>query len=110
MSTLKNYDSDSDLYIYVAFHNAYDDSIKVSQTKLEKLMKEIFKNDEKFAIVNSGEEDEDNEIIYRFQKPLLASDKELSVFFSRLRLVFQTTTEMSPHFTQFNGDRKEIKK
>lgn len=108
MNILKNYDSNSDLYLFVAFHHSQEESIEVSQTRLETLMKEVFKNDERYTLINSGERHEDNEIIYRFQKPLMMSEKETSVFFSKLKFVFSMTSEMSPHFTQFNGEPKGV--
>jgi len=110
MSILKKYETDNSLYLFIAFHNSYDDSVQASQAKLEKLMKEIFKNDERYHLMSSGEEIEDNEIIYRFQKPLMASERETLAFFTKLKLVFQMTSEMSPHFTQMTAEDKGANK
>lgn len=103
MSTLKNYDSDNDLYISIAFHTPAEFSVAAAQAKVEGILLQVFKDSEKFYTISKPHDHEDDEITYRIQKPLMISEKEASAFFENLKIVFEMTSDMSPHFTQLGG-------
>lgn len=103
MANLQNFTSSDDLNIFIAFHIPNEVDPELVQVKLEHMMEKTFLDAQSKELVSGN--DNDHEVIYKIQKPLLLSDKENNKFFENLKSLFSKTSDMSPHFTQIDNSQ-----
>jgi len=98
MSKLKTLSNENDLYVFLAFHIPDDSDSQLHINNITNIMNQYFQ-DSTFKTIDP-EFSESYEMIYKIQKPLVASNEDVLSFFENLRTVFRTTDRFTPHFTQ----------
>ncbi len=83
----------------MAFHLQSRPSAASDAAKIDDLLERFFGAES----VDSVDLDiQDNEIVYRINKPIISSNEELLEFFKSLKKLFESTAEYTPHFTQIH--------
>lgn len=108
--TLKSFETDKDINLYVTFHVMVETSASATDAKLVSTIASIFDEGDYGREFISEEGIFGGEIVYRFQKPLLKSDTENRKFFSNLKTLFVATGHLNPHFTQNVSSQESSKK
>lgn len=99
MSEVKNPSPDDDLSIYVSFRLVGDSTYPQEKLALDKLIEGLFH--EAYSVDHEDPEGlQEREIVYRIQKPLVASEADVRQFFLNLQTIFASMKRYLPSFTQ----------
>lgn len=104
MTTLNN--SANDLQVFIAFHVATEGSLQSALINLEKLISNLFPDEQSYNLMSHATGHEESEIIYRIQKPLLSTNEDNEQFFKKIQTLLSISSELTPHFTQLSEQRK----
>jgi len=86
--------------LHIAFHLKNTLNAATEAAKIGKLLSEIF-GPEQVETVDL--DTQDKEVVYRVNKPVIASTDEYQEFFKSLKDLLAQTEEFHPHFTQIYG-------
>lgn len=86
--------------IHVAFHLNSSPNASADAARLGVLLVKIFGEGQ---IETVDLDIQDNEIVYKINKPVLADNDVHQGFFQSLQRLFAETDEFHPHFTQIHG-------
>lgn len=93
-----------ELAVYVTFHLFNDGSIDLSERNVKETINSLFEDNSKILL--KSESTNGFEMICKIDRPLLHSEKDNMLFFTKLQRLFERTRETMPHFTQV--DEKDL--
>lgn len=101
MSKLKT-ENIGDFNIYISFHPSDERKFNVAVNNLDNTINKLFKGTNSREYISITEQ----EIIYKIQIPIINSNDEMKLFFELLRELFNITSSLCPHFTQYHESNK----
>ena len=104
MGAMKEYTSDSEMSVYLAFHLHDDSSFGEAVRRLIKKLKGLFGEGTTLKHTSPPGTGE-REVVFRVQKPLIETEENLTAFFSTLEALFQEEASYMPTFTQNSEGR-----
>lgn len=97
MNTLKA-ENIKNFNIYISFHPNDERTFNAIVNNLDDTINELFANNNSREYISLTEK----EVIYKIKIPIINSNDEMNLFFESLRELFNVTSSLCPHFTQYH--------